>query len=57
LTIGHERKKTEWKKSAQPIPQTNIIRVIESRMIISVGHVAHIGKKINAYGILVEKTE
>jgi hypothetical protein len=31
-----------------------MIRVIESRMMVLAGHVARIGKKINAYGISVE---
>jgi hypothetical protein len=35
----------------------NIIRMIKSRMMRWAGHVARIGKKINAYRILVGKPE
>jgi hypothetical protein len=33
-----------------------MIRVVESKMMMLVSHVAHIEKKINAYGILVGET-
>jgi hypothetical protein len=35
----------------------NIIRVIKSRRLRSVGHVAHVGKQRNAYSVFVRKPE
>jgi hypothetical protein len=35
----------------------DIVWVIKSRTMRWIGHVAHMGRKINAYGVLVEKPE
>jgi len=43
--------KAAQEKLLDSSPKT--IRVIESRMMVLAGHVARIGKKINAYGISV----
>ena len=38
-------------------PSLNIIRVIKSRRLRWVGHMAHMGEKSNAYRVLVGKPE
>jgi hypothetical protein len=47
----------EWKIYSNTALQPNIIRMIKSRRMRWAGHVARMGEKRNAYGILVGKPE
>jgi hypothetical protein len=51
----------EWRKMHEELHilffSPNIIRTIKSKRIICVGHVVHMGRKSNAYKILVGKPE